>query len=151
MTTVKEKKKQAAVGQNAFAGQKTKPTEKAIASALGPTLALWNGLVTDMKRDLKIDTAEWHTGSVKYGWSLRLQLKKRNIVYLGPRDGSFMAAFALGDRAVAAALASDFPADVLDTISGSKRYAEGTAVRIEVRTTADVAVVKQLAKIKIDN
>src|SRR5581483_1828470 len=122
-----------------------------IAAALGSSAALWKGLVAEMKRDLKIDTADWHTGSVKYGWSLRLQLKKRNIVYLAPRDGSFIAAFALGDRAVAAARASDLPADVLTIIAGSKRYVEGTAVRIEVRTPEDVAAVKKLAKIKIEN
>ncbi len=152
MTTLKEaNKKKAAVGDNAFAGQKTKPTEKAVACALGSSLALWNRLVSDLKRDVKIDTAEWHTASVKYGWSLRLQLKKRNIVYLGPRSGWFMAAFALGDRAVAVSLASGLPADVLNNIAESKRYAEGTGVRIEVRTAPDVEVVKRLAKIKIEN
>lgn len=152
MTTVKEvSKPNAAAVQNAFAGQKTKPGEKAVAAALGPSLTLWKGLVAEMKHDLKIDTAEWHTGGVKYGWSLRLQLKKRNIVYLGPRQGWFMAAFALGDRAVAAALASELPADVLQNIAGSKRYAEGTAVRIEVRTPEDANVVQKLARIKIEN
>ena len=79
------------------------------------------------------------------------ELKKRNIVYLSPREGWFMAAFALGDRAIAAALASDLPAYVLENIAGSKRYAEGTAVRIEVRTLEDVEIVKKLARIKIEN
>lgn len=144
-------KTNAAAAQNAFAGQKTKPTDKAVASVLGSSLSLWNSLVADLKRDLTIDTAEWHTGSVKYGWSLRLQRKTRNIVYLGPRSGWFLAAFALGDKAIEAARASDLPANALKIIADATRYVEGTAVRIEVRQPGDLEVVKTLAKIKIEN
>jgi len=137
--------------QNAFAGQAKKPADAALASALGESHALWQELVTDLKRDLKLDAAEWHSSSVKLGWSLRLQLKKRNIVYLGPRSGYFLAAFALGDRAVAAARKCKLPARVLKIINEAKRYAEGTAVRIEVRRAEDAAVVKTLARIKLEN
>jgi uncharacterized protein DUF3788 len=80
-----------------------------------------------------------------------LQLKKRNIVYLGPRQGYFVAAFALGDRAVAAARNSGLPPEVMRNINESKRYAEGTAIRIDVKKRADVNVVKMLAKTKIEN
>lgn len=151
MKAVKDAMRNKAVEPNAFVGRKLKPSDAALASALGASLALWNKLVSELKRELKIDTAEWHTASAKWGWSLRLQLKRRNIVYLGPRQACFLAAFALGDKAVAAARNGDLPADVLKTIAGSKHYAEGTAVRIEVRTGDDVEVVKKLAKIKIAN
>jgi hypothetical protein len=152
MTSVaKVSKQNVSPGQNAFAGQKASPSEKAVALALGATLPVWKQLVSEMKRDLRIDVAEWHTGSVKYGWSYRLQLKKRNIVYLGPRQGSFVASFMLGDRAVAAAQKSDLPAAVIKTINESRRYAEGTAVRIDVTTPQDLEIIKALAKIKIEN
>ncbi len=36
-------------------------------------------------------------------------------------------------------------------IDEAKRYAEGTAVRIEVREAKDVTTVKMLAKIKLEN
>jgi len=148
---VKLKKQNTAPRQNAFAGQKRCPTDKELAAALGPTRALWNQLISQIKQELNIDTADWHTGSVKLGWSMRLQLKKRNIVYLGPRPGWFVAAFALGDKAVAAARKSALPPDVVKTIDNSRRYAEGTAVRIDVKTAKDLEVVKTLAKIKIEN
>jgi len=88
---------------NAFAGQANPPTKKDLASVLGRADLLWQDLVTDLQRDLKLDAAEWNTYSVKAGWSLRLKLKKRNIVYLGPRAGCFLASFILGDKALAAA------------------------------------------------
>ena len=89
--------------KNAFAGHEKRPTENALSSALGNADALWKGLVADLKRDLKLDSEEWNSYSIKAGWSLRLQWKKRNIVYLSPSTGCFLASFALGDKAVAAA------------------------------------------------
>jgi hypothetical protein len=136
---------------NAFAGHARRPTGKELASALGRTDSLWQELVAALKRDLKLDGEEWNTYSVKAGWSLRLQWKKRNIVYLGPRDGCFLASFVLGDKAVAAARQSELPPRVLKMIDEAKRYAEGTAVRIEVREAKDVTTVKMLAKIKLEN
>jgi len=136
--------------QNAFAGQAKTPTEKSLGSALGESRELWKSLVHDLKQEFQL-AGEWHSSSVKLGWSLRLQLKKRNIVYLGPRAGFFVAAFALGDRAVAAARASKLPPHILKEIVEARRYAEGTAVRVEVKTFEDLEIVKALVKIKIDN
>jgi hypothetical protein len=145
------KQKSATVSPNAFAGQPKRPTQKELESALGASYALWKRLVAELKQELKLDGEDWHSSSVKYGWALRLQKKKRNIVYLGPRAGSFMAAFALGDKAVAVVRKADLPPDLLNTIAGTKRYAEGTPVRIEVRKAEDLDAVKIVAKIKVEN
>jgi uncharacterized protein DUF3788 len=139
------------VNTNVFAGQAEQPTEKQLAAALGDCHELWRDLVTGLRDELAIDTAEWHTSSLKLGWSLRLQRKKRNIVYLGPRDGYFLASFILGDKAIASARKSGLDSHVLKMISESKRYPEGTAVRIEVRSESDLRTVKKIAKIKIEN
>ena len=140
-----------AMQTNVFAGQAKPPSEKALASALGASFSLWKRLVAELKRELELDTAEWHTPSVKLGWSLRLQRKKRNIVYLGPREGYFLASFALGDKAVAVSRNSALPPSALKIISEAKRYAEGTAVRIEVKNADDLDSVKILARVKAEN
>jgi hypothetical protein len=80
-----------------------------------------------------------------------LQKKDRNIVYLGPRAGSFVAAFVLGDKAVAIARKSTLPANLIKTIAETKRYGEGTPVRIEVSAPEDLEPVKTLAMIKVEN
>lgn len=136
---------------NAFAGHAKRPTESELASVLGGAKVLWHKLVAELKRDLKLDDEEWKSSSVKAGWLLRLQLKKRNIVYLGPRSGFFLASFVLGDKAIAAARKSKLPKRVLKIIDEAKRYPEGKAVWIEVREAKDVDVVKTLAKIKLEN
>ena len=136
---------------NAFADRAKQPTEAALKSVLGDRYALWRLVVAELNRELKLDALEWHSYSVKAGWSLRLQRKKRNIVYLGPRPGWFLASFALGDKAIAAARKSDLPARVLKMIAQARRYAEGTAVRIEVNDEEDAKVVMALARIKVEN
>ncbi|MBZ5683781.1 MAG: DUF3788 domain-containing protein [Acidobacteriia bacterium] len=150
-TAVKAKKQVGTVSQNAFAGQAEKPTQKAVETALGNSCVLWKQLVAELKQELKLDGEEWNSSGLKYGWSFRLQLKKRNIVYLGPRAGAFVAAFILGDKAVAVARKSKLPAYVLKMIAEAKRYGEGTPVRIEVSRPEDLGPVKILAKIKVEN
>jgi hypothetical protein len=137
--------------KNAFAGQAERPTEKQLAAALGTADLLWKSLIRDLRRDLNLDAEEWNSSSIKAGWSLRLKLKKRNIVYLAPSTGSFLASFALGEKAVAEARRRELPAGVHKIIDQAKRYAEGTAVRAEVHTAQDANVVKTLARIKTEN
>jgi len=82
-----------AIPENAFAGQAARPTDRELADVLGTSHSLWQDLVADLQRDLKLDGEEWNSSSVKAGWSLRVQKKKRNIVCLGPRTGWFLASF----------------------------------------------------------
>jgi hypothetical protein len=137
--------------KNAFAGHKQRPTESELAVTLGTADHLWQELVSALQRDLGLDSAEWNSHSVKAGWSLRLQSKKRNIVYLSPGRGRFMASFALGDKAVAAARKRTLPPRIRKIIDEARRYAEGTAVRVEVCDAGDINAVKTLAKIKMEN
>jgi hypothetical protein len=150
-TMVKAKKQSGAISQNAFAGQAEQPTQKAVESALGNSWVLWKQLVAELKQEQNLDGEEWNSSGLKYGWSFRLQLKRRNIVYLGPRSGSFVASFVLGDKAIAVARKSRLPAYVLKMIAEAKRYGEGTPVRIEVSKPEDLEPVKTLAKIKVEN
>jgi hypothetical protein len=147
----KGKKSAVAVSENAFAGRASKPTERDLKTVLGGSYALWKQVVSELREELKLDGADWHTASVKYGWSFRLRLTQRNIVYLGPRNGFFVAAFVLGDKAVIALRNTDLPADLLHTIAQTKRYAEGTPVRIDVSSRDDLDVVKIIARIKLEN
>ena len=135
---------------NAFVGKPKPPTESELKAELGASKALWDELVDGLAKEHKL-AREWNSYSKKAGWALRLKRGERNIVYLSPSRGAFRASFALGDKAVQAARACGLPKPVIKLIQEAKRYAEGTAVRIDVNGPADIAIVKQLAAIKLDH
>ena len=136
---------------NAFIGQPKPPTEKELAAELGAAKPLWDRLLSELASEHRLVVREWSSRSAKAGWSLRMQRRERNIVYLSPSRGCFLASFALGEKAIEAARASGLPKRVLKIIAEAKKYAEGTAVRIEVRTAEDVDAVTELAGIKLEN
>src|SRR5208283_1824691 len=110
---------------NAFIDKAATPTSEEIRAALGESNEVWKTLV-DWLAEQGVAEQEWKSISPKYGWSLRLKLKKRTIVHLSPCNGCFRAAFILGDKAVAAARQSDLSKDVLKLLDAAIRYAEGT-------------------------
>jgi hypothetical protein len=134
---------------NAFIDKPKKPTEAELTAALGPAKALWDQLLAGLADEHNLTVQEWNSYSRKAGWSLRLKLKDRNILYLTPCEGCFFVSFALGDKAVEAARQSRLPQSVIKTINDAKRYAEGTGVRMEMKKPKDIEVVKQLAAIKL--
>ncbi len=73
------------------------------------------------------------------------------VLYMTPGRGSFLASFALGEKAVRAAHASGLPRPVLDVVDAARVYAEGRGVRLEVRTADDVVNVEALAAVKMAN
>ena len=136
---------------NAFIGKPEKPTNDELAVALGPAKLLWDQLIDGLRDEYNLVIQEWNSYSRKAGWSLRLKREKRNIVYLSPCRSCFMASFALGDKAIAAARESGLPSRVIRIINEAKRYAEGTGVRIDVTGPKDIAIVRKLAGIKLQN
>ena len=129
---------------NAFIGKKSKPTARELSAALGPSYPLWQKLIAEPQL-----TPEWNSYSPKAGWSLKLKQKSRTILYLGPCNGSFRAAFVLGDKALAAAKASNLPKSALKLLAEARKYPEGNAIRFEEVTAADLPSIATLAQIKI--
>ena len=127
------------------------PDDVQVKDVLGKTFRFWTAIKKYFE-DKQIDVQEeWKFWGQKYGWSMRLKHKKRNILYLVPCKGYFMAAFVFGDKAVAAAENSTLPESILDMIRSARKYAEGRGFRFEVRGQEDVENTKKLIEIKMAN
>jgi hypothetical protein len=135
---------------NAFIGKATQPSKQEISTVLGKNSELWNQLI-DGLYEQSATVREWSSVSPKYGWSLKLKVKKRTIIYLIPCNGCFRVSFALGDKAIAAARASALPKSVLKIIDEAPRYAEGTGVRLLVKNAKDLPPIQKLALLKMAN
>lgn len=137
--------------QNAFIGKAAQPTSLEVAAALGSSAAAWTQFIDWLAATYGVLLQEWKSDSLRYGWSLRLKKKDRNIVYLAPCNGCFRVSFVLGDRAMEAVHRASFSAAVAQVIAEAPHYAEGTGVRLIVHKPADLAPVRALAAIKLTN
>lgn len=132
-----------------FADKTNPPTDDDLASALGAAAGAWHALREAIGARFAPVSATWGYSSKTTGWGLRLKVPTRTILYMTPRGGHFLASFALGEHAVAAALEANLSAGILAAIDHAPRYAEGRGVRLEVREAADVGDIVRLAEIKM--
>src|ERR1035438_5883443 len=108
---------------NAFLGRSAQPTEAELTTSLGSSAKPWKDFIQWMADKEGVVEQEWKGICVhKYGWSLRLKQKSRNVVYLGPGNGCFMVSFVLSDKALAAAKAAHLPQTVADALAAALRY-----------------------------
>jgi hypothetical protein len=125
------------------------PDKKALARSLGSAKPLWDELIRHIETEQAPVTHRWTSSKTFPLGFLRLVRKKRTILYLLPRDGYFLTAFVFGEKAAAAVRASGLPAAVITMLDAARIYAEGRGIRLETRTTGDIATMKKLAAIKM--
>lgn len=110
---------------------------------------MWERLLSELAAELDLVSSEWGSSSPRLGWSLRVKKGDRIVLYMAPLRGCFRVSYVLGERAVQQALASGLPAPVLKLVRDAKKYAEGTAVRIDVLKPDSLETVKKLARAKL--
>jgi len=136
---------------SAFADKSREPREDDLRRVMGTTIKHWAAIVKQAASDYPPLEESWGFSGTAWGWSLKLRQKKRTIMYLTPCKGYFIAGFALGEKAVRAAHKAGLDQSTLSLIDGARKYAEGRAVRIEVRRKRDRDQVIKMAAIKMEN
>lgn len=136
---------------SAFDDKNQEPTDEQVASVLEDASVLWIELKQQVGAHFDPLSEDWGFSGQKWGWSLRLKHKKRAVLYMTPSTGFFHVGFAFGQKAVDAAQESDLPLPIIELVDSAQKYAEGRAVRLEVRTDVDVEHIVALATIKMAN
>ncbi len=139
------------MGLSAFDDKARKPTREQLEDVLRGAARLWDELISRLGTELGPLSEDWTYSGKQWGWALRLKHKKRAVLYMTPAHGFFFVGFALGAKAVAAAHQSALSRSALDLIDNSQKFAEGRAVRLEVREGEDLGDVVQIARIKLAN
>ncbi|MFA7331151.1 MAG: DUF3788 family protein [Candidatus Delongbacteria bacterium] len=133
-----------------FADNSRPPDAAELAAALGPAAALWGELRRRAEAAHGPLQEEWKHPGKSFGWSLRLKLKERVLLYLTPQQGFLWAGIVLGERASAAALAdAGLPPALRQTLADSKAYAEGRGLRLELRPGAELEPLLRLLDHKL--
>lgn len=132
-----------------FDDKSNPPDDKTLETTLGRSFNLWTRLLESLEEDFKPFKATWQFSGSKWGWNLKTQQKKRAIVYLTPLAKHFVAGFALGEKAVAAALEAGLSKETEKLLDEAPRYAEGRGVRMIVRNKQQLAAVMTIAQAKM--
>jgi hypothetical protein len=134
---------------SAFDDKSKKPNASDLKRTLKRASTHWDNLISHIASEFPPLDETWSFAGANWGWSLRLRQRKRTVLYMTPGEGYFFVGFALGEKAVKAAHGSTLPDSILTVIDGAKKYAEGRAVRIEIRAKKDLENAKMLASIKM--
>lgn len=134
-----------------FADKSQQPTDTELYSALGKASTTWQEFRNYIEETYGPLTNEWKLYSVKYGWTLKVLKKKRNLLFFSARKDFFIISFIFGDKAVAAAEQSNLPQEIITELVNARKYAEGRGILLEVKEQSQIEYLKELIRIKIEN
>ncbi|MCK6545788.1 DUF3788 domain-containing protein [Myxococcota bacterium] len=132
-----------------FVDGRERPDDSHLAAALGPAKAAWDAVLALAAELAPRSTPEWKFYGARHGWQLKILEKKRSLLYLVPGDGSFVAALALDDAALASLEGSKLPAAMLEEIKAAKKAPEGHPARVTVKAKRELTHVAALLRAKL--
>ncbi|MCK6484440.1 MAG: DUF3788 family protein [Phycisphaerae bacterium] len=115
---------------------------------LGAARALWDQLLARVRAELPEAQVVWKVYAGKSGRQCVIRMKDRNLAYLKPGDGCFLAGFALSDAAVALLADAKLPAEFVEEVRSSPKYQEGRPARVRVDSAATLKTAATLLDIK---
>ena len=127
------------------------PTDEDLMIALGTTYGAWYLIRDYIVAKFPISIAEWYFPGDKYGWSTRIKLRKRTILYLLPREGYFKVGFVFGQKAVDMITGSQMNTDIKKELEAAPVYAEGRGIRLDIKDSKLISDIKELIDIKLAN
>jgi hypothetical protein len=125
------------------------PSAEHLAELLGTASDLWIELQGAIRAEFAPVTERWVYGGARYGWSCRLERRRKGILYMTPDAGQVRVGVALSDAARETALSGDLPIAIREGLVATTKAMEGWPVRLAVRTPNDLASVLTLARIKL--
>lgn len=134
-----------------FIDKTVTPTTNELKKRLGSTFSLWQAIEDFTKESYVGANGEWKFSGEKFGWSYRINDKKRVLVYLLPRERFFKVGFVFGDKTLEKIYKSDISEAIKSELKEAKKNAEGKGIRIVVKNDSDYKDIEKLIMFKIAN
>jgi hypothetical protein len=135
--------------QSIFTDKSRIPSDDELLAALGKTCGAWHLIKDYVFAKFPAAIEEWNFPGEKYGWSNRIRLKKRTILYLLPREGFFKVAFVFGQKAADQIAHSQIQTGIKKELETAHVYAEGRGIRIDIKDSSLISDIKELIDIKL--
>ena len=128
-----------------------KPADKDLSEVLGSSYKNWEEIKKFLNEEFGSVVEDWKFYGQKYGWALKMLLKKRNLFFFVPGNNKFKIAFIFGDKAVSVVEKTDLPKELIEELKNAKKYMEGRGLSIEMKSKKQVDIIKKLVRIKVEN
>lgn len=121
------------------------PTDELLAAVLSGAKSLWDEVISHFMLTYKRPSEEWKFYGIKSGWTLAVVSDKRRLINMIPKDGFFQVVFTLSEKAAQKGRELGLP------IPADTKCVCGYGFDLDVRTSADINIVKKLLEIKDRN
>lgn len=127
------------------------PNEVMTSGVLGESTPLLKEICNFIEREFDQFSKQWRYYGKQSGWVLKLFHKKRNLLFVIPRDGYFRVSFTFSEAAVMEVLQHELPGFNKQELLDAKKYAEGRTIQYEIKTREDCENVLILIRIKMQH
>ncbi len=124
------------------------PVPADLTEKLGDSYPLWQKISQYVHLKYPGAEDEWLYSGDKYGWGMRIKVRKRAILYLLPRDRFFKVAFVFGQKATELIMKSRVSDLIKSELDSARVYAEGRGTRIEITNDSQVPDICMLVDYK---
>jgi len=132
-----------------FIDKSSPPSESMLREALGFSNACLDELQIFLTEKLGEIKPDWKLYSPKYGWTLKILHKKRNLCFISPQKNYFRLSFVFGDKAVAEIEKSTIPKADIERLVNARKYMEGRGILFEIHDDSEIETLKKLFEYKI--
>jgi len=124
------------------------PTDKVIFSHLGKSKTLWDSLFQYLAREHPDFTQEWRYYNDGKSWLMKVQHKKKTVLWLSILEGSFRTTFYIHEKAKQMVEGSTISEELKDQFRG-KSWGKLQRIRVVYKNKKDLQFAKELIGIKL--
>ena len=132
-----------------FEDKTHQPTAFDLEIKLGQAYSFWKDIVEQMQGNFQNVVEEWAYSGAKYGWSMRLCIKKRRIIYLTPCEYSMKVGMVLGQKAYDQIAELDINPALKELVLSAPKYGEGYGFSFDLEKEEWLEDVKKLIAVKV--
>jgi hypothetical protein len=133
-----------------FIEKKNQPTEPQVFAALGPSLPVWQELVSFLRLTYPVVEEYKFMYGKNYGWALKFSIKSQLLTALYPAQDSFFAQVNLPPEGVERALGMPLGANARRAIDAAHPYPEGRWVFSRLESDADAEDIRKLLALRVE-
>ena len=125
------------------------PDDTMLAYDLGNAKQLLDSLASFIETQYGDFKTEWKFYNQKSGWILKMFTKKRNVLFIIPKEKYFRVVLTFGEKATDAILASNFPEPIKQLLLDANKYAEGRTIQFNITSSIELEWTIELIKLKL--